>query len=75
MADMRQLALLVVGLNPPFILVDNAYQCLSRIDKLSCMNVLRAYGAVASGNDVAIRKVQAGKVDSPACQFYALFGT
>ena len=55
--DMRQLTFLVVCLNPTFILVNNTHQCLTRIDKLPSMYVFCADSTVASGNDVAIRKI------------------
>ena len=70
---MRQLTLLVVRLNPTFMLVHDIHQCLPRIDQLSYMNILRADRTVARGNDVAIREIQAGQIDRTTGQFYALF--
>ena len=71
--DVRQLAFLVVRLNPAFIFIHDTHQCLPRIDQLSCMDILRADRTVARGNDVAIRKIQAGKVNGTTGQFYTLF--
>ena len=70
--DVRQLAFLVVCLNPTFTIVNNTHQYLARIDKLTYVNILRANGTVTSGNDVALGEVETGEVDGTTSQFDAL---
>ena len=65
--DIRHLRLLVVGLHPFLMLIDNAHHCLTRVNQLSHMNILAAHHTIASGNDVAIREVQSGYLHLCPC--------
>ena len=71
--DIRYLRLLIVGLHPFLMLIDDADQGLTRVNQLPHMNIFAAHHTIASGNDVAIREVQSGHLHLCTCQFDGCF--
>ena len=71
--DIWHLRLLVVGLHPFLMLIDDAHHCLTGIDQLSHMNILATHHAITSGNNIAIRQVQSGYLHLCTCQFDGSF--
>ena len=71
--DIWHLRLLIVGLHPFLMFVNDAHHCLTGINQLSHMNILATHHTIASGNDVAIREVQSGYLHLCTSQFDGSF--